>query len=63
MDLLTSVVWVYLLPRYACWVVERKCFLSTHYPSILHGELVGVASLGPHEKQQCKLETSTWGLF
>jgi hypothetical protein len=33
------------------------------HPSILHGELVGVASLGPHEKQQCKLETTTWGLF
>jgi len=33
------------------------------HPSILHGELVGVASLDPHEKQQCKLETTTWDYF
>jgi hypothetical protein len=46
----------------------RKKVLSVHapsiHPSILHGELVGVASsLGPHEKQQCKLETTTWDYF
>jgi len=40
-----------------------RCIHPCIHPSILHGVLVGVASLGPHEKQQCKLETTTWGLF
>jgi hypothetical protein len=33
------------------------------HPSILHGMLVGAASVGPHEKQQCKLETITRDYF